>query len=208
MARAQARPVRARGRSRRRARRRHLRRGGRDARAGDRGGLRRGGPAAREPVGARALARRSPPSSRRSPACPPATATRGALVVAADRDDAEALRRLHELPALARARVRVAHARRAAARSSRASRRASPAASSRRRTAAPTRARRCARSPRRRSEVELGVEVRGDRARRLGGDRRAHDAPGRSRADQVVVAAGPVERGARAGRRRAAGAAR
>ena len=40
----------------------------------------------------------------------------GALIVAADRDDAEALRRLHELQRVARARRRVAAARRAAAR--------------------------------------------------------------------------------------------
>ena len=75
MARAQARPVRARGGPRRRARRRHVGRGRRDARARHRGGLRRGGPAAGEPRWRASAGRRSRPSSRRSPACRPATAT-------------------------------------------------------------------------------------------------------------------------------------
>ena len=53
-------------------------------------------------AGARALAGVRGASSRSTPACPTGFRESGALVVAADRDDAEELRRLHELQRVAR----------------------------------------------------------------------------------------------------------
>ncbi len=175
----------------RRGRRRHVGRGRRDARARHRGGLRRGGPAAGEPPGEGALARvrgrargghRPPdrlPRQRRAGRRRRPRRCRGAPPPA-------------RVPALARPRLRVAHAvgvPRA---------RAGPVAADRRRDRrAAGRQRRSARNRARARHRGRGGRARRrgalDRARRLGGHRRADESgrrgvrPGRDRG-------GPLER--------------
>ena len=98
----------------------------------------------------------------------------GALVVAADRDDAEALRRLHDFQRELGLDGRVALALAlpgARAGALAADRRRHPRAPGR---PAPIRAPRRGRWPRWSTSRLLGVEARGDRARRQAGDRGAH----------------------------------
>ena len=91
------------------------------------------------PRGAASAGRPSRRGSRSRPGRSTGFRESGALVVAADRDDVEELRRLHELHRVARARHRMARAVALPARSSPGCRRGSPAACSRRATPRRTR---------------------------------------------------------------------
>ena len=191
VARGPARAVRRRARARP-ARRRRLRRRRRHARAGHRGRLRRGRAARAEPRGAPSAWPAFADELRDRRRAELGVSRDGALVVAADRDDAEELRRLHELHAalglavaVARpARVPRARARPVAARARRDPRAARPPGRPGRDRA---RARAACRTRRRRA-----ARARGGRRARAGGRKRDGCPHGDAdvRAGTVVVAAG------------------